>query len=173
MAKLLTNQLLSINVYTLSRQGAFVEGVVSTQDLLLGDQVYSYTDTSYEKDILSVGFQKVRIQWRECHFGGASPIFICSGCNCNSVVLYECGSFRCRKCLNLAYSSQNEQKLDRTIRKLKKLRKKYEWEGGLSSPVPCRKKRQRVQTYNQYQTQYSGEIHVLSKVLRKAFARYY
>lgn len=57
------------------------------------------------------------------HLGGSRPWFLCPECGRRCGVLYLNGSsFGCRTCLNLRYTSQREQPLDRAIRR----RGKYE-----------------------------------------------
>ena len=170
MPKLMTNQLLSINVYNLYREGLLVDGVSARGDLLLGEDACSRTLMSFKSDVLSIGYLNVNVNWKECNYGGIAPIFVCAGCNRNVVVLYDCCGFRCRKCLNLAYPSQNEKELDRTIRRLSKLRKKFGWSGGICSPVVYRGKRQRFFNFLGLQKRYLEEIETLSKDMRKEFS---
>lgn len=57
-----------------------------------------------------------------CTFGGTRPWFRCPGCyrRCG-VVAFSRGTWACRKCLNLAYSSEAESASDRLWRKQRKL----------------------------------------------------
>lgn len=47
-----------------------------------------------------------------CHFGGIRWWFVCSECNCKCSTLYldTADVFICRKCNNLAYDSQNQNR---------------------------------------------------------------
>lgn len=172
MAKRTTDSLLSINVYNLHRAGLLVDGESGAGDILLGEDAYTQASMSFSDGVLSIGYYRVKVKKRDCHFGGISPIFVCSGCSRNSVVLYGGGGFRCRKCLNLAYPSQNEKALDRTIRRLRKLRQKYGWNGGICSPVVYRRKRQRFETFAGNQQRYIQEIETLSSDMQQEFSQY-
>lgn len=57
-----------------------------------------------------------------CTFGGTRPWFQCPSCyrRCG-VVAFSRGTWACRKCLNLAYSSEAEGASDRLWRKQRKL----------------------------------------------------
>ncbi len=82
-----------------------------------------------------------------CRYGGSRPYFICPGvvngirCERRVVKLHGAGRyFLCRKCYNLAYSSQNEDELDRAMRRANKARHKLGGEFGLDAPFPSRPK---------------------------------
>lgn len=71
-----------------------------------------------------------------CHFGGHRHWFICPSCGRRIGVLYlGQKQFACRHCLNLAYESQCESKIDTYNRRLSKYRKRLNWFG---TPVPFR-----------------------------------
>ncbi|MEI8570803.1 hypothetical protein U737_17970 [Methylomonas sp. LW13] len=75
----------------------------------------------------------IGLQTTGCHFGGRRYWFSCPalGCGKRVAVLYMGDKyFACRKCCQLAYSSQRETLEDRAIRKVDKIREKLEWEPG-------------------------------------------
>lgn len=75
----------------------------------------------------------VSLQTTGCHFGGKRYWFSCPavGCGKRVAVLYLSNRyFACRKCYQLAYSSQSETVEDRAIRKVNKIREKLDWEPG-------------------------------------------
>jgi hypothetical protein len=49
---------------------------------------------------------------REQLFGGLHKFFTCTGCRRSRIVLYGGKYFRCRKCYNLCYASENGDYLD-------------------------------------------------------------
>lgn len=67
-----------------------------------------------------------RLKWTPCNFGGERPWFICPGeeCDQRAAILYREGegSFLCRVCLNLTYSSQRKDRLSRARRRALKIR---------------------------------------------------
>ena len=72
---------------------------------------------------------EINIQFSEtqCNYGGTRKWFICPNMNCNKrvAVLYGVGKyFLCRHCYGLVYSSQQESKSDRLMRKARKIRKR-------------------------------------------------
>lgn len=67
------------------------------------------------------------IERTPCPFGGTRPWLRCRKCNSRRSVLYgldENGSFSCRKCMGLVYSSQDETKMKRLWRKQDRIESK-------------------------------------------------
>lgn len=84
MPKTTTDALPQISISWLKNQGYFKDGIPLLKD---------------------IGFTS-----SECYFGGKRFWFTCK-CGNRVSILYESGDeFRCRKCLNLAYPSQNIRK---------------------------------------------------------------
>jgi hypothetical protein len=74
--------------------------------------------------------QRVPITWTACHLGGRRPWFICSVhsagryCGRRVGVLYGAGElFACRRCYGLAYASQQESPIHRSLSQAQKIRK--------------------------------------------------
>lgn len=81
----------------------------------------------------------VKLDWTDCHLGGARPWFLCpvSGCSRRVAILYAGEVFACRHCLRLAYPSQREMDLDRVVRRADRIRDRLGWEPGiLNGPGP-------------------------------------
>jgi hypothetical protein len=75
--------------------------------------------------------QRVPITWTACHLGGSRPWFICSVyaggryCGRRVAVLYGAGElFACRRCYGLAYASQQESPLFRSLSQAQKIRRR-------------------------------------------------
>jgi len=66
--------------------------------------------------------EHIRLESRTQPFGGSRKFFICPSCHRSCMVLYGGKYFRCRKCYNLAYASQNGDYLDRLRSKAEKIR---------------------------------------------------
>jgi hypothetical protein len=86
--------------------------------------------------------QSIEIEWVDCHFGGARPLFICpGGCSKAAAKLYGSQElFLCRQCSYLTYQSQRENEQDRAFRRMNKLRARAGAEPGLAAPYPSRPK---------------------------------
>jgi hypothetical protein len=102
--KLLTTQVLALDVRQLRRDGTIVEGQTS---LDLGHDVY------------------IALEWRPCHLGGERPYFLCSNEDCERprvlLLYYHNGRLLCRNCQDLAYPSQREiSELGRAKRRTRK-----------------------------------------------------
>jgi hypothetical protein len=93
----------------------------------------------------------IPFEWTEQHFGGQRQWFSCPGCKRNCLVLYGGAYFRCRKCYNLAYSSQNERPAPRLRRRAGRIMEKI---GGSVDDLdadfyPPKPKGMHWKTYNQ------------------------
>jgi hypothetical protein len=85
-----------------------------------------YRFRQYGDDWESVD-EHVRFAETPCNFGGSRKWFICPSCQTRVGLLYGPGKyFRCRSCYGLSYASQNEGKLDRMTRKVRKIRKRLD-----------------------------------------------
>lgn len=80
-------------------------------------------------------------------FGGTRGYFICNGCRKRCMILYGGMRFRCRKCSNLSYSSQNEGVTDRACSKAREIRKRLGCEGSFDDPFPLKPKGMHWKTY--------------------------
>jgi len=70
---------------------------------------------------------EICIERTPCPFGGTRPWLRCRTCNSRRSILYgldEDGSFSCRKCMGLFYSSQDETKMKRLWRKQNRIEAK-------------------------------------------------
>jgi hypothetical protein len=103
--------------------------------------------------------QSTRIVWMPCRFGGARPYFVCPGvvngivCGRRIAKLYGAGTyFLCRRCHQLAYASQREDRYDRALRRANNIRMRLGGEPGIASVFPARPKGMHGQTYERLQS---------------------
>jgi len=83
-----------------------------------------------------------------CNYGGHRTWFLCSRCWKRVTVLYGAGKyFFCRHCYDLTYSSQQESKLDRLMRKARKIRERMGGGPSLIDPFPDKPKNMHWKTY--------------------------
>ena len=67
--------------------------------------------------------QEIKFNNTSCNYGGYRTWFLCTGCGRRVAVLYAAGKyFLCRLCNQLTYRSQRENKIDRLMRKSRKIR---------------------------------------------------
>ncbi len=73
------------------------------------------------------------LEWTPCNFGGERPWFVCPGEGCarRVAILYgsEPGPLLCRRCRDLAYESQREDRIDRAKRRAEKARSRLPQSG--------------------------------------------
>ncbi|MBT8360431.1 MAG: hypothetical protein KJO32_05705 [Deltaproteobacteria bacterium] len=82
------------------------------------------------------------------HFGGYRTWFLCPDCNRRCRVLYGSQKlFLCRNCSNLAYASQNEDKVSRLILRSRKIRKKLGNNDDITQPMGSRPRYMHRSTY--------------------------
>lgn len=80
----------------------------------------SHALTSFQSNGENIQY-KIPVVTTKCNYGGERHWFICPLPSCRrrskKLYLHSQGIFICRKCLNIAYSTQNRSKLDRIIDK--------------------------------------------------------
>ena len=108
----------------------------------------------YYRDALSAKWEpvwySVQLTWTPCHFGGRRPWFVCPGCGRRVAKLYLRGKyFLCRRCHNLAYKSQREDRAGRLVRKADKIRTRLGGKPGMLNPFPPKPKGMHRRTYLQ------------------------
>ncbi|WP_156373672.1 hypothetical protein [Rhizobium sp. Leaf386] len=81
-------------------------------------------------------------------FGGSRLYLVCPRCRRRCVVMYGGSHFRCRRCLNLAYSSQSEDASGRAMSKAQNIRKRLGDCGGFDDPFPDKPKGMHWETYH-------------------------
>ena len=93
--------------------------------------------------------ERIYFQRTSCHYGGERLWFSCPHCHTRVAIIYGHGKrFLCRHCYALPYASQNEDYLDRMIRKARKIRKKLDADVSLDFPVFEKPKGMHWKTFN-------------------------
>lgn len=84
-----------------------------------------------------------------CHYGGFRLWFNCPRCSRRVAVLYCAGKyFYCRHCYGLTYSSQQESRPDRLMRKARKIRKRLGASKNLFEPILFKPKHMHQKTFD-------------------------
>ena len=92
--------------------------------------------------------QVVSFDRTPCNYGGHRTWFLCPRCWKRVAVLYGAGKyFFCRHCYSLTYSSQQESKADRLMRKARKIRERMGGVASLIDPFPDKPKNMHWKTY--------------------------
>jgi len=100
---------------------------------------------------------RVPVVWTRCHLGGARPWFLCTAdagdgrcCGRRVAKLYTGDShlFACRWCRRLAYASQSESPLDRSVRRARKIRMRLGGGRNMLEPLPRKPPRMHTRTYD-------------------------
>ena len=86
-------------------------------------------------------------------FGGSRVYLGCLRCGRRTMVLYGGTLFRCRKCLNLAYASQSEDRCGRAASRSQNIRERLGGEGGFDDPFPPKPKGMHWSTYNRLEAE--------------------
>lgn len=102
---------------------------INDEDLTL---IYFYRNSLDDSEHIR---QQIKLSWLQCHYGSLRAYFICPQCAKRVTTLYNNKYFCCRTCCNLAYKSQQEDKTDRLIRKIRKVRQKLNAEDDLFSII--------------------------------------
>jgi hypothetical protein len=81
------------------------------------------------------------------HLGGDRRWLKCPGCGRRCSLLYGGSRFRCRGCYRLAYQSQNEAPMWRSLSQAQKLRQRLGGSGSMDEPFPPKPKGMHWTTY--------------------------
>jgi len=78
----------------------------------------------------------ITLDWTLCYGGGKRPWFLCPGCQRRVAIFCSRGKwFLCRHCYRLPYASQCEAPIDRTYRRVRKIRTRLGASHNLHIPV--------------------------------------
>jgi hypothetical protein len=92
--------------------------------------------------------QRVPISWTACHFGGGRPWFQCPYCRRRSAVIYIGDKdIACRRCLGLAYASQQEPVRQRGLMKAQNIRDRLGGSANMMDKFPDRPKGMHEKTF--------------------------
>jgi len=92
--------------------------------------------------------QTVSFDRTPCNYGGHRTWFLCPRCWKRVAVLYGAGKyFFCRHCYNLTYSSQQESRADRLMRKARKIRERMGGSDNIVDSFPEKPKNMHWKTY--------------------------
>jgi hypothetical protein len=93
--------------------------------------------------------QEVSFDRTPCNYGGLRKWFLCPRCWRRVALLYGAGKyFFCRHCHHLTYSSQQENKPDRLMRKARKIRARLGAGNDLMEPIPFKPKNMHWKTFD-------------------------
>ena len=158
----------SIDVNRLHREGDLLPGRQSNHHWTWNGETVASMQIRSGDDHLRLSFRAhnpgrlresvggiVHIARTPCRYGGSRPYFVCPGveneihCGRPVVKLYGLGgSFRCRHCHRLVYSSQSEGARDRKTRRANKIRRRLSSETNMAAPFPKRPKGMWQRTYD-------------------------
>lgn len=106
----------------------------------------------------------VGLVWTPCHYGGRRTWFVCpeSGCGRRVAKLYlgDEGSFACRHCSGLAYSSQRAAPDKRAKLRAGKIRKKLGWVPGILNQRASKPKGMHWKTYWRLRAEHDALVEV-------------
>lgn len=106
----------------------------------------------------------VGLVWTPCHYGGRRAWFVCpeSGCGRRVAKLYlgDKGSFACRHCSGLAYSSQRAAPDQRAKLRAGNIRKRLGWPPGILNQCASKPKGMHWKTYWRLRAQHDALVEV-------------
>jgi hypothetical protein len=93
--------------------------------------------------------QAIAFDRTSCNYGGHRTWFRCPRCWKRVAVLYGAGKyFLCRHCHNLVYGSQQEGRVDRLMRKARKIRRRLGASNNLMVPILFKPKNMHQKTFD-------------------------
>ena len=93
--------------------------------------------------------EKVTLDKTPCNYGGHRTWFLCPRCWQRVALLYGAGKyFWCRQCYDLTYSSQQENRADRLMRKYRKIRARLGASNSFMEPILFKPKNMHQKTFD-------------------------
>ena len=148
-SKITTESQHRVDIRWLKKQGYLQAGKVGCLSWSQGDEPTGTISFRVEQDQIVLNYRRrphggewedveevVRFDRTACNYGGYRTWFLCPNCWKRVALLYGAGKyFLCRHCYDLAYSSQQEQKIDRLMRRCRKIRDQLGASGNLTVPI--------------------------------------
>ena len=159
-----------IDIRWLNRQGYLRSGYTSSLRWLMGHKQTGFIEYKVEADCMIL-YYRYRInggEWKSveqsisfdrtpCNFGGYRKWFLCTNCSKRVAILYGAGKlFLCRHCYNLTYSSQQECREYRLLRKARNIRLRLDGSNNMFDPFPWKPKNMHWKTY--WQLRHKAEL---------------
>lgn len=161
--KLTTNDMRSLDVRRLKREGLLIPGrsfawtwtrdneTMARVNIRVNDESAHLTYLqSWRGEPWRDCSNILKIDWTACNFGGCRAWWRCPvfGCDRRVAVLYSGrGVYACRHCLALAYRSQRESSSDLAARRANKIRDRLGWARGILNMPGGRPKGMHWKTY--------------------------
>jgi hypothetical protein len=96
-----------------------------------------------------------------CNYGGQRTWFLCPRCWQRVAVLYGAGKyFWCRHCYDLTYSSQQESRQDRLMRKARKIRARLGASNDFTKPILFKPKNMHQKTFDRLRREADHASHL-------------
>lgn len=93
--------------------------------------------------------QAITFDRTSCNYGGYRTWFLCPRCWKRVAILYGAGKyFLCRHCYDFTYSSQQESRSDRLMRKARKIRARLGASNNLMAPILFKPKNMHQKTFD-------------------------
>jgi len=125
------------------KETGFIHYHMETNRMIL-DYRYRFDGGEWEPVEQIIAFDRT-----PCKYGGHRTWFLCPRCWKRVAVIYGAGKyFLCRHCYDLAYSSQQEGKSDRLMRKARKIRRRLVGSDNLSEPILFKPKNMHQKTFD-------------------------
>ena len=148
-SKITTESQNRVDIRWLKKQGYLQAGKVGCLSWSRGDEPTGSITFRVEQDQIVLNYRQrphggewedveevVRFERTACNYGGYRTWFLCPNCWKRVAVLYGAAKyFLCRHCYDLTYAIQQEQKVDRLMRKARKIRERLGASGNLTEPI--------------------------------------
>jgi len=151
-----------IDIRWLKKKGYLRSGIMGSLSWSRGDEQTGSISYRMEADRMVLSYrhrpnggewepveQTISFDRTPCNYNGHRTWFLCPRCWKRVAVLYGAGKyFFCRHCYDLAYSSQQEGKADRLMRKARKIRRLLGASNDLSDPICFKPKNMHQKTFD-------------------------
>jgi len=173
-----------LNVRDLKNQDLLRQGCTGSLSWLRGRETTGSVSFRYDEPWLILSYtyddrgvpqsnhtESILLEWTPCNYGGSRPWFGCPACGRRVVALaLHRSRFLCRQCHKLPYKSQMEARIDRVIRRARKIRKKVGASSDeLPEPLWDKPKGMHERTFARYAAEYPEILDEFGTYVRTRF----
>ena len=145
----------AVSVHYLNKQGCLFEGSHGSLSWSCGDAPLGSVGYNVKANGIQFSYRSrrsdyadwenielfIQFDYTACHYGNQRTWLLCPQCQQRVAVMYcEDGNFQCRKCSQLNYRTQHENRAERQSTKAQRIRRKLGGDVSMANPFPDKPK---------------------------------
>ncbi|MGZ8945021.1 MAG: hypothetical protein ACXW1W_06290 [Methylococcaceae bacterium] len=167
---------LKIDLRKWEREGLLSPGNGFTWHWICNNETVSEITVRVQTESLTLSYrnrsQSVTLATSSCNLGGCRYWFRC-GCGKRVAILYAGDSrFACRRCLNLNYKTQHQERHERLAKKAHEIRDSLDWPRGFNNGTGPKPKGMHWRTFERISVKAENAVEKCNAAARSRFKEY-